>query len=141
LDDDDPVAVDTMLRWMYDGDYLDNVHDRKGQGDLTFHANVAELAEKYGLPGLAREARDKVDSFFKYNEFRYNGFQPNIQGVFGCEQDTAAYDYIEKAILKWFCEKRPTLHEFIDYDELSAVLEDNPRFTSMLVVKMLEKED
>ncbi|EFQ96930.1 hypothetical protein MGYG_08855 [Nannizzia gypsea CBS 118893] len=55
--DDDPVTVEAMVRFMYEADY-----DASGSNNMLFHARVYKVAEKYIIPDLKEKALEKFEA-------------------------------------------------------------------------------
>ncbi|KAK3714301.1 hypothetical protein LTR37_007887 [Vermiconidia calcicola] len=59
LHDDDPDAVEAMLRYIYSFEYADNA-GKPALGTAAFHLNVYVVAKKYQMPTLGTKALKSV---------------------------------------------------------------------------------
>ncbi|KAK3699715.1 hypothetical protein LTR37_016320 [Vermiconidia calcicola] len=56
LHDDDPDAVEAMLRYIYSFEYADTTGERASWTAVALHLNVYAVAKKYQMPTLSTKA-------------------------------------------------------------------------------------
>jgi hypothetical protein len=141
LDDDNPDYVDAMLRWMYRDNYDARSYIVEGTDDgvIAFHVKVMNMADKYDLPGLARNARGQIHDFLSVNWWETNDIRVEVNSILKLsERDTAAYKYAEAAMMSSCCrDKGAKLAGTVSDSELKWVLRKYPRFTYLLACEML----
>ncbi|RAL03460.1 BTB/POZ domain-containing protein [Aspergillus ibericus CBS 121593] len=64
--EDDPQAIEAMIRFMYGLDYYDNSsHDRGCNSPLLFNIRLYQVADKYTVPQLKRRAQETFETVAK----------------------------------------------------------------------------
>lgn len=129
IDDFDPGVVKAMLRFMYSFDYPDfwNNLSRPASSRLTHHAQVYEIAVKFGIPALKSRAKSCFEAAIS-NEWSSTGFLVAIRTVYGTEtllEDRELPDLILKT-------SRKNLVNLLELEGFCQLLSESPVFTAEL---------
>ncbi|OAP59879.1 hypothetical protein AYL99_04881 [Fonsecaea erecta] len=108
LKEDDPGAVEAMLRFMYENEYDSGEHSWGRISPMLFHVRVHAVADKYGVAALKKLSKQKFDHATSVC-WDMDDFPHVVADVYdntlGCEElrDTvarASHEHIEALLIK-----------------------------------------
>ncbi|KAG9676938.1 hypothetical protein KCU99_g2159, partial [Aureobasidium melanogenum] len=134
-DDDDPEAIQAMLRYIYDMPYAHQVTDHSSfEEDLVFCLNVFIVADKYDVTGLRRKV---VPDFRLHLErtWRSETFVACMKKLYGPESIHMADPSLQTAVADFFVDN---MSKIVHHQSLVTMIEQDNSFTGRILAGLLK---
>jgi hypothetical protein len=134
MNEDDPVYVKAMLRWMYCMDH--GLEDSDDMKDIQPLILLRDLARKYDVIHLVTHLNTTIDWIVGEFKAWREDFIATIDDIFEVVGDSDSWRVLEDALVEWTCRQDNTF-QHVERSALEEFLSRHPRLSGILATKLL----